>query len=83
MEETEKKTSGGIYIPDAVKEDRPQIGKVLAAGTGRVMQDGTIVPLQVQKDDLVFFGKFSGTDAGKGLVVLREDDVLGVIEDTK
>ncbi len=80
VEENAEKTAGGIFIPAVAKEERAQIGKVLAVGTGRVTPEGTAIPLQVKKDDLVFFGKFSGTDAGKDLVVLREDDILGIIE---
>lgn len=80
VEENTEKTAGGIFIPAVAKEERAQVGKVLAVGTGRLTPEGAAIPLQVKKDDLVFFGKFSGTDAGKDLVVLREDDILGIIE---
>lgn len=80
VENMDKKTEGGIYLPDTAKEDRPQVGEVLAAGPGRVTAEGKTVPMEVKKGDYIFFGKFSGTDAGKNLIILREDDVLGIIE---
>lgn len=80
VDKQEEKTAGGIYIPEAAKEERPQVGRVLATGSGRLSPEGVAIPMQVKKDDLIFFGKFSGTDAGKNLLILREDDVLGVIE---
>lgn len=81
IKKDEEKTAGGIYIPDAAKDDQPQFAAVVAVGTGKVTKDGTVIPLQVKKGDLVFFGKFAGTDAGKDLLVLREDDVLGIIQE--
>lgn len=80
VEDTDKKTKGGIYIPDVAKEDGPQIGKVLAVGPGRLTTEGKLVPMEVKEGDQIFFGKFAGTDAGKNLLILREDDVLGVLE---
>lgn len=80
IEDTEKKTTGGIYIPDAVKEDGPRLGEVLAVGPGRVTSEGKVIQMEIKKGDHIFFGKFSGTDAGKNLTILREEDVLGVIE---
>ncbi len=77
--EQEEKTAGGIYIPDAAKE-KAQTGKVLAVGNGRVLTDGSLAPLAVKTGDVVFFGKYAGTEAGKELVILREDDILGVVE---
>jgi chaperonin GroES len=68
LESLEQKTAGGLYIPDAAKE-KPQIGQVLSVGTGRITPEGTVIPLQVKVGDKVFFGKYSGTDAG--------DDLLG------
>jgi chaperonin GroES len=75
----EGKTPGGLYIPDNAKE-KAQTGKVVSTGTGRVSTDGKLVPMQVKVGDTVFFGKYSGTDAGKDHVVLREEEILGVIE---
>lgn len=77
--EQEEKTAGGIYIPDAAKE-KAQTGKVIAIGNGRVLNDGTVAPLAVKAGDIVFFGKYAGTEAGKEHVILREDDILGVVE---
>jgi chaperonin GroES len=79
LEDAEKKTAGGIYMPATAKEDRPQVGKVLAVGPGRVTSEGKVVPMEVKQGDHIFFGKFAGTDAGKDLMILREDDVLGVL----
>jgi len=78
--EKEEKSAGGIYFPDSAKEEKSQIGRVLAVGSGKHAADGSIIPMQVQVDDLVFFGKFSGIDAEKDLVVLREDEIFGVID---
>lgn len=77
--EQEEKTAGGIYIPDAAKE-KAQTGKVIAIGNGRVLNDGSVAPLAVKAGDIVFFGKYAGTEAGKEHVILREDDILGVVE---
>jgi len=81
VKDTEEKTAGGVYLPSNAKDDdRPQVGRVLAVGAGKVASDGTVIQMQIKKDDLVFFSKFSGTDAGKEMRVLREDEVLGVFE---
>lgn len=77
--EQEEKTAGGIIIPDAAKE-KAQTGKVVAIGNGRVLNDGSVAPLAVKAGDIVFFGKYAGTEAGKEHVILREDDILGVVE---
>lgn len=77
--EEEEKTAGGIYIPDAAKE-KAQTGKVLAVGTGRVDAHGKVTPLHVAVGDLVYFGKYSGTEAGKDCLIVREDEILGIIE---
>lgn len=77
--EQEEKTAGGIIIPDAAKE-KAQTGKVIAVGNGRVLNDGSVSPLAVKAGDVVFFGKYAGTEAGKEHVILREDDILGVVE---
>jgi len=78
----EEKTKGGIIIPDTAKE-KPVEGKVIAAGSGKVGDDGKVVPLSVKKGDRVLFGKYSGTEIkldGEEVVIMREDDILGVIE---
>jgi chaperonin GroES len=81
IEEVEK-TSGGIIIPDTAKE-KPQEGKVVAVGPGKIDDDGKRVPLEVKKNDRVLFGKYSGTDIkidGVEHLIMREDDILGIIE---
>jgi chaperonin GroES len=79
--EAEEKTKGGIVLPDTAKE-RPQQGEVLAVGSGRRLDDGTLVPLSVKVGDKVLFSKYGGTEvkiAGEEYLILREDDVLGVL----
>ena len=80
--EGEEKTKGGIIIPDAAKE-KPIMGKVVAAGKGKVKEDGTVTPLDVKKGDKILFSKYGGTDVTVGdeeYLILREDDILGVVE---
>jgi chaperonin GroES len=80
--EEEDKSKGGIIIPDTAKE-KPQEGKVVAVGKGRMLDDGKLVPLEVKKGDRVLFGKYSGTEVkieGEEHLIVKEDDVLGVIE---
>ena len=77
--ETEEKTVGGIIIPDNAKE-KGQTGKVVAVGTGRLTSEGTTIPMQVKVGDVVFFGKYAGTDAGDDHLVIKEDEVIGVVE---
>ncbi len=75
-------SAGGIIIPDTAKE-KPQEGKVLAVGTGTVLKDGKIVPLQVKPGDRVLFSKYAGTEIKFGdetHLVVREDDILGILE---
>lgn len=79
VEAGEEKTSGGILIPDAAKE-KATTGKVLAVGPGRMNQEGKVMPMYVKKGDTVFFGKYSGTEAGENLLILREDEVLAIVE---
>ena len=81
MEPTEVK-KGGIIIPDTAKE-KPQEGKVVAVGPGRLMEDGKRVKPEVKKGQVVLIGKYSGTEVkidGDEFIILREDDILGVIE---
>ena len=78
--EEEKKSAGGILIPDSAAE-KPSKGEVLAVGAGKVMDDGKIRPCDVKKGDIVLFGKYSGSEVkvdGDELVVMREDDIMAV-----
>jgi chaperonin GroES len=78
----DEKTKGGIIIPDTAKE-KPQQGRVVAVGNGKLLEDGTIRPLDVHKGDKVLFGKYSGSEFvidGEEHLIIREDDVLGVLE---
>jgi chaperonin GroES len=80
--EEETKTAGGLIIPDTAKE-KPQQGQVVAVGHGKKTEDGKVLPLDVKVGDKVLFGKYSGTDIkieGKEYLMMREDDILGVIE---
>ena len=80
--EEETKTTGGIYIPDTAKEKEAR-GKVVAVGDGKLLDNGEVRKLDVKKGDTVLFGKYSGTEVkydGADLIILREDDILGVIE---
>lgn len=75
-------TSGGIIIPDSAKE-KPQEGEVIAAGAGKYKEDGTRQQLDVKEGDRVLFGKYSGTEItidGEELLMMREDEILGIIE---
>jgi chaperonin GroES len=79
--EEERKTAGGIVIPDNAAE-KPDQGEVLAIGTGKVMDDGKVRPLAVKVGDRVLFGKYSGSSVkmdGDELLVMREEDIMGVI----
>ena len=78
----EEKTSGGIVLPDTAKE-KPQQGEVIAVGPGKVLDNGKVAPMDVNIGDRVYYGKYSGTEVklnGEELVVLRQDDVLGIVE---
>jgi len=80
--EEEEKTKGGIIIPDAAKE-KPMQGEVVAAGKGKVGEDGKVNPLDVKVGDKILFGKYAGTEVkidGEEYLIMREDDVLGVLE---
>lgn len=77
----EEKTKGGIIIPDTAKE-KPQEGEVVAVGSGKVLEDGKIVPLEVKKGDKILFGKYSGTEVkvdGDEYLMMREDEILGIV----
>ena len=81
--EEEEKTKGGIIIPDAAKE-KPQEGKVVAVGDGKILDSGAKAPLTVKPGDKILFGKYSGTEIkvdGEEHLILREDDVLAIIVD--
>ncbi|HAR96496.1 MAG TPA: co-chaperone GroES [Deltaproteobacteria bacterium] len=81
--EGEDKTKGGIIIPDAAKE-KPQEGRVIAVGSGRVTDNGEIVALEVKVGDKILFGKYAGQEIkidGEEHILLREDDILAIIED--
>jgi len=78
----EEKTAGGIIIPDTAKE-KPMQGEIVAAGSGARSEDGKVTPLDVKAGDIVLFGKWSGTEVkidGEDLLIMKESDILGVIE---
>ena len=80
--EEEERTKGGLIIPDSAKE-KPQEGKVVSVGKGKVGEDGKVTPLDVKAGDKILFGKYSGTEvklSGEEYLIMREDDILGVIE---
>ena len=82
IEESEQQV-GGIIIPDTAKE-KPQQGKVIAAGKGKIKDDGTVTPLDVKAGDTVLFGKYSGQEIkldGDEFLIMREDEILGVVEE--
>ncbi len=81
--ESEEKTAGGIIIPDSAKE-KPMQGKVLAVGSGARNEAGQIQPLDVKVGDVILFGKWSGTEVkvdGDELLIMKESDIMGVVED--
>ncbi len=81
LDNTEK-TASGLYIPDSAQE-KPQQGKVVAAGKGKVKQDGTLRPMDVKVDDVIIFGKYSGQEIkidGEEYLIMKEEDVYGVLE---
>ena len=80
--EEEEMSKGGIIIPDTAKE-KPSEGKVIAVGKGKVREDGKVQPLDVKKGDRILFSKYAGTEVqveGDEHIIIREDDVLGVVE---
>jgi chaperonin GroES len=79
--EEETTSAGGIVIPDSATE-KPQRGEIVAAGNGKRLDSGEVVPLEVKVGDTVLFGKYSGTEIkelGEGMIVMREDDIMGVV----
>jgi chaperonin GroES len=79
----EEKTAGGIIIPDTAKE-KPQEGKVIAVGKGKVSDDGKTIALDIKKGDKILFSKYAGSEVkvnGTEYLIMREEDVLGVVED--
>jgi chaperonin GroES len=82
--DAEQKTAGGIIIPDTAKE-KPQEGEVVAAGPGSRNEQGELVPLEVKAGDRILFGKWSGTEVkidGQELLIMKESDILGIVEKT-
>jgi len=81
--EAEAKTKGGIVLPDTAKE-KPQEGKVMAVGKGKMLDNGTVSPLEVKVGDKVLYGKYSGneitTKEGEELLIMREEDILAIIK---
>ena len=80
--ESEEKTKGGIIVPDTAKE-KPQQGKVIAVGHGKLLEDGKLIPLEVKAGDTILFGKYSGSEIkieGNEYLIMKEDDVLGLVE---
>jgi chaperonin GroES len=78
----EEKTAGGLFIPDTAKE-KPQRGEIVAAGKGRVTEDGKVLPLEVKAGDKVLFSKYAGTEiklSGEEYLMMREEDVLGIVQ---
>jgi len=79
--EEQETLRGGIIIPDTAKE-KPQEGEIMAVGTGKRLENGTVTPLEVKEGDRVLFGKYSGTEIkldGEEYLILREDEILGVV----
>lgn len=80
-EEAEQKSAGGLFIPDTAKE-KPQRGEVIAVGDGKKDDDGKRIPMDVKKGDIVLFGKYAGSEIkvdGEEFLIMREDDILGII----
>jgi chaperonin GroES len=80
--EEAQKTASGLYIPDTAKE-KPQRGEIIAAGPGKKNEDGKVTPLDVKVGDVILFSKYAGTEIkvdGDEYVIMREDDIVGVIE---
>jgi len=83
--EQQEQKQGALYIPDTAKE-KPQEGEVLAVGKGKRLEDGKVIALDVQVGDKILFGKYSGSDIkldGEEVLIMREDEVLGILESKK
>lgn len=81
--EHEVMTKSGIFFPDAAKKDKPIKGQVLAVGNGKLQEDGSLRPLDIKAGDTILFTKYAGTEIqveGEDLLIIREEDVLGVVE---
>ncbi|NLK42336.1 MAG: co-chaperone GroES [Planctomycetes bacterium] len=81
-QEAEEKTAGGIVLPDTARE-KPLMGKVIAVGPGKLLDNGNRAPMNVKKNDVVLYGKYSGSDIeidGQEYKILRESEVLGIVE---
>ncbi|MFC1548734.1 co-chaperone GroES [Candidatus Omnitrophota bacterium] len=79
--EAEETTKGGIVLPDSAKE-KPQQGKIVSVGKGKITDDGKVIPLEVKEGDTVLYGKYSGTELkieDKDLLMLKEEDILGIV----
>ena len=79
--EAEEKSAGGLYIPDTAKE-KPQEGKVIAVGKGKHREDGSMIAMDVKSGDRILFSKYAGSDVtldGKEFIIMREDDILGIL----
>jgi chaperonin GroES len=79
LEVAEEKSRGGILIPDAAKE-KAQRAEVLAVGPGRMTPEGKVIAIPLKRGDIIFFGKYAGTEVEENMLVLREDEILGVFE---
>jgi chaperonin GroES len=77
--EGQDKTEGGIIIPDNAKE-KAQTGSVIAIGAGRKDANGNSIPLEIKTGDVIYFGKYTGTQAGEDYLIIREDEILGIVE---
>jgi len=81
-QDAEEKTAGGILLPDAARE-KPMMGKVIAVGEGKKLDNGKVAAMSVKKNDVVLYGKYSGSDVqidGEDYKILRESEVLGIVE---
>ena len=79
--EAVEKSAGGLYIPDTAKE-KPQEGKVIAVGKGKYREDGSMIAMDVKSGDRILFSKYAGSDVtldGKEYIIMREDDILGIL----
>lgn len=75
----EEKTLGGIIIPDTAQE-KEQTGSVIAIGAGRLLNDGTLIPMNVKIGDIAYFGKYSGTEVSSDHIIIKEEEILGILE---